>query len=174
MLHVAPEACLTKNWKILYKDYVTVDLFAQNVKVRADVTELCFPNACFDAIVCNHVLEHVPDDAKALAELYRSLKPGGWGSIQVPVLGEITQEDASVTDPAERLLKFGQSDHVRQYGADFKQRLEQAGFIVLEISKTEFLDSEAGQRISAECENGVTLVIKPVIENKDPFQECKF
>lgn len=165
MLHVAPEACLTMSWKRKYRDYVTVDLFARNVKVRADITALCFPDACFDAIVCNHVLEHVPNDTKALAELYRSLKPGGWASIQVPILGEITQEDESITDPAERLRKFGQSDHVRQYGADFKQRLENAGFIVLEILKPEFLDSESSQRISAECEDGMTLVIKPAIES---------
>jgi SAM-dependent methyltransferase len=93
-----------------------------------DCERLDLPDASFDVVLCVHVLEHVPDDAAALRELHRILKPGGWGVIQVPILRETTDEDPSLTDPAERLRRFGQEDHVRIYGRDFAGRLEAAGF----------------------------------------------
>ncbi len=97
---------------------------------RMDVTNIQFPDASFDVILCNHVLEHVGDDRRAMRELYRVLRPGGWAILQVPMdlSRESTFEDPSVTDPRERTRLFGQWDHVRLYGRDYALRLRAAGF----------------------------------------------
>ena len=160
LLHVAPERCLAKKLAKNY-DCVSVDMHSSEVNVKVDITALCFSDECFDSIICNHVLEHVQDDRKALSELFRVLKYGGWGSIQVPVKGEKTQEDPLVADPLERERLYGQSDHVRQYGEDFKVRLQAAGFEVLELKKEELFDPTELQRLSVLCEDSVMLVRKP-------------
>ena len=83
-------------------------------------------------IFCNHVLEHVDNDITCLNELYRVMKPGGWGIFQVPFVSGVkkTIEDSSITDPAERERKFLQYDHVRLYGEDYPIRLKSVGFRV--------------------------------------------
>jgi len=99
--------------------------------VKMDITDIQYPDASFDAIICNHVLEHVPDDRRAMRELYRVLKPGGWAILQVPYSEQITQsiEDPSITTPEARARVFGQEDHVRIYAKeDYLTRLEEAGF----------------------------------------------
>ena len=95
ILHVAPERALAPVFRKLF-EYVSIDLDEKNAMMAMDVTELTFPSDSFDAVVCNHVLEHVYDDRKALSELYRVLKKGGWGSLQVPIKGEVTFEDGRV------------------------------------------------------------------------------
>jgi SAM-dependent methyltransferase len=95
---------------------------------RADARELPFEDDSFDAILCVHVLEHVADDRAALRELRRVLRPRGWAVIQVPILRDKTIEDPAEQDPAQRLRRFGQDDHVRVYGEDFFDRLSEAGF----------------------------------------------
>ena len=160
LLHVAPEQCLRKKLERDY-DYVSVDKFADNIQIKTDITALCFPNDSFDAIICNHVLEHVPEDRKALAELYRVLREGGWGSIQVPMDKGETHEDLAIVDPALREHLYGQSDHVRQYGDDFRDRLRDADFEVLEYKKEVLLDPQAMARLSVDCEESVILVRKP-------------
>jgi ubiquinone/menaquinone biosynthesis C-methylase UbiE len=100
--------------------------------VRMDITDIQYPDNYFDAIICNHVLEHVIDDYKAMTELHRVLKPGGWAVLQVPIslsLGK-TYENPSVTTAREREEAFGQDDHVRIYAKDYVSRLERAGFTV--------------------------------------------
>ena len=161
MLHVAPEAMLA-NWFCRSFDYLSIDLDGSLAMMAMDLTNLVFPDHSFDAIVCNHVLEHVPQDRKALSELYRVMKPGGWGSIQVPMDGAETREDPTVTDPRERLRLFGQEDHVRQYGHDFLERLEEAGFELLRIEKADLLDQDGLARISVDCEDEVVLVRRPM------------
>jgi hypothetical protein len=106
------------------------------------------------------VLEHVPQDRLALAELFRVMKLGGWGSIQVPMAGEVTREDP-IGDPGERTRRYGQADHVRAYGLDFIQRLKEAGFTVLVLPKSELLGCGDEERISVAAENEVVLVRKP-------------
>ena len=162
MLHVAPEPVLAKKFKQRFGQYISIDLDGERAMEAMDVTALAFADRCFDAIVCNHVLEHVPDDRKAIAELYRVLKPGGWGSIQVPMRGDVTHEDPGVTDPQERYRLYGQDDHVRQYRSDFIDRLCDAGFEVLVLAKQELLDPEMLERVSVACENEVVLVTKPL------------
>jgi ubiquinone/menaquinone biosynthesis C-methylase UbiE len=109
--------------------YITADLAAKRVTVRTDIVELPFKTDCFDAIICNHVLEHVVDDRTAMKELYRILKPGGWAVVQSPldVNRNETFEDFNVVLPQDRERLFGQFDHVRIYGLDYRGRLEEAG-----------------------------------------------
>lgn len=131
MLHVAPELCFQRRFrKRVGAGYVAADLDSPRAAVRMDVTDIQYPDGFFDVIFCSHVLEHVPDDRRAMREFLRVLKPGGWAILLVPVTADRTVEDPSVTDPAERLRRFGQEDHVRRYGPDYADRLREAGFDV--------------------------------------------
>ena len=159
LLHVAPEQCLREQLEGRY-NYVSADMFADNIQIKTDITALCFPDNSFDAIICNHVLEHVPEDCKALAELFRVLKHEGWGSIQVPMVKGGTREDLSIVDPAERERLYGQGDHVRLYGDDFRDRLRDAGFEVVELKKGDLLNPQQLERLSVDCEESVILVRK--------------
>jgi len=110
----------------------TTDLSAPNVDVHADITNLPFKSQSFDLVVCCHVLEHIPNDEKAISELFRVLHNDGTALIQVPCnySAEYTDEDLSITDPHEREKRFGQFDHVRLYGQDIVKRLKLPGFKV--------------------------------------------
>jgi SAM-dependent methyltransferase len=129
ILHIAAEASVRP---LLPRtdDYVAGDLDPRGDMRRVDVTAIDFEDERFDAVICNHVLEHVPDDRAAMSELHRVLKPGGWGIVMTPILRDVTDEDPAVTDPAERARRWGQSDHVRRYGWDYVDRLAEAGFEV--------------------------------------------
>lgn len=132
-LHVAPEKQLEK---ILCGSsnirYLSADITSRDVMVQMDLTQIPLPDKSFDVIVCCHVLEHILDDCKAMAELYRVLKPGGWAILQVPIATalEKTVEDSSIISPRARGETFGQEDHVRLYGCDYVTRLAAAGFQV--------------------------------------------
>lgn len=158
-MHVAPEPCLAEKFKKKY-DYLPVDLDGKKAMMAMDLTAITFDDNSFDAIVCNHLLEHIPDEKKAIKELYRVLKPGRWASIQVPINGNITQEDLSVTDPKERLRLYGQEEHVRYYGRDFADRIKNTGFEVLIIPKDDLLKPDERARISVDVENAVVLCKK--------------
>ena len=95
-----------------------------------------------DVILCSHVLEHVEDDRKAMRELFRVLRPGGWAMIQVPLSSQPTFEDPSITDPAERERLFWQADHVRLYGLDIADRLREAGFNVVTVFGEDLVDPD--------------------------------
>jgi predicted SAM-dependent methyltransferase len=133
LLHVAPEPNLSF-WLCskVELDYVSADLSRDDVDLNFDLTKIPFPNSTFDAIICNHVLEHIPNDRTAMAELFRVLKPDGWAILQVPISLYLTAtyEDFSITDPMDRERAFGQNDHVRIYAMDYVDRLKQAGFAV--------------------------------------------
>jgi SAM-dependent methyltransferase len=129
ILHVAPESALRPRLERIAGRYVCGDLTGEFGDHRIDVTSLPFPDGTFDAVVCNHVLEHVPDDRTAMRELRRVLRCGGWGLLLVPDVTEAhTTEDPSNTDQSERRRRFGQEDHVRKYGLDYVDRLAAAGF----------------------------------------------
>ena len=144
VLHMAPEQCFLKRFKKLGHDYVTADLYSPIADVKADITALPFEDNSFDVIFCNHVLEHIPDDIKAMQELYRVLKKGGMGIFQIPqdLNRETTFEDDSITDPKERAKIFGQYDHVRVYGRDYFDKLRSIGFTVEEIDYTQKISPE--------------------------------
>lgn len=133
LLHVAPEGGLSTIIKKYSNiDYLTADIASNTVMVKMDITKINYPDKSFDVIICNHVLEHIIDDTKAMKELYRILKPGGWGILQVPMSLSLnkTYEDFSVTTASEREEVFGQSDHVRIYAIDYVDRLKESGFQV--------------------------------------------
>ncbi len=133
VLHIAPEQCFVKRFKKMNNlTYTTADWESPLADVKLDVQQMPFEKEVFDVVFCNHVLEHVPDDMKALREIYRVLKSGGFAIIQVPMRNdwEKTLEDPSITDRAERERLFGQYDHLRMYGQDYPERLEASGFKV--------------------------------------------
>ena len=136
ILHIAPEACFMNRFEKVHGDqYITGDLESPLAKVHFDIHEIPFEENTFDITMCNHVMEHVEKDLKAMAELYRVLRKGGWGIIQVPFfppLPEITEEDPMVTSPQDREKLYGQNDHVRRYGKDYANRLRSVGFDVTE------------------------------------------
>lgn len=131
LLHFAPEQVFEKAFKSLDNlDYLTADLYSDSVMVRMDITDITYGDDSFDAIICSHVLEHVMDDRKAMREMLRVLKPGGWAIIMVPISGDVTFEDPSIVTHEDRERFFGQWNHVRFYGEDIRDRLESAGFDV--------------------------------------------
>lgn len=136
MLHVAPELCFMDRFEALdHLEYITADIESPLAKIKMDIHDIPFDENSIDVIFCNHVLEHVESDIKALSEIHRVLKPGGWAILQVPFfypLPKVTYEDPSITDPKEREKVFGQDDHVRMYGEDYADRLASAGFKVHE------------------------------------------
>jgi SAM-dependent methyltransferase len=145
LLHFAPEQAFYKRFKKLnHITYTTTDLNSPLADVKADICGLPFDDNSFDVILCNHVLEHIPDDTKAMQELYRVMKPGGWGIFQIPqdLKREQTFEDNTITDRKERARIFGQYDHVRIYGRDYFDKLRNIGFTVEEVDYTNRLPKE--------------------------------
>jgi SAM-dependent methyltransferase len=139
VLHFAPEQAFYKRFKKMKNlDYVTTDLNSPLADVKADICNLPFKDNEFDLILCNHVLEHIPDDKKAMQELYRVMKVGGLGIFQIPqdLNRETTFEDYSITNKKERAKIFGQYDHVRIYGRDYFDKLRSIGFKVDEVDYT--------------------------------------
>jgi SAM-dependent methyltransferase len=133
LLHIAPEQRLRATLeRAANVRYTTADLAAPDVTMRMDITDIPSPDGSFDAIICSHVLEHVPDDRRAMAELHRVLRPGGWAVLQVPMSLTLpaTYEDPSIVDAAARERAFGQFDHVRIYALDYVDRLAASGFAV--------------------------------------------
>ena len=149
VLHFAPEQAfykLFRNQKNL--EYTTTDLLSPLADVKADICNLPFADNSYDLILCNHVLEHIPDDTKAMQELYRVLKPGGMGIFQIPqdLSRAETFEDDSITDPKERARIFGQYDHVRVYGRDYFDKLRNIGFTVVEEDYTQKIAPDLVER----------------------------
>ena len=145
VLHMAPEQCFLKRFKKLKNlDYTTADLFTPHVDVKADILDLPFDDNSFDVVFCNHVLEHIVDDKKAMQELYRVLKPNGMAILQIPqdLSLEKTYEDFSITSPEERAKHFGQYDHVRVYGKDYFNKLRAVGFKVDEVDYSKKITPE--------------------------------
>lgn len=143
MLHVAPEPIFMLKFKKSKNiDYLSADLYDSNAMVKMDITDIQYPDNSFNVIYCSHVLEHVMDDKKAMSEFLRVLKPNGWALLQVPILEEKTMEDPTITDPQERLRVFGQHDHVRRYGRDYKDRLEETGFNVKVVNANDIASKQ--------------------------------
>lgn len=149
VLHIAPEQAFYKRFRKQGNlDYTTTDLNSPLADVKADICQLPFEDNSYDFVLCNHVLEHIPDDSRAMGELYRILRPAGTAILQIPQdLGrDKTFEDDSITDPKKRAEIFGQYDHVRVYGRDYFDKLRSIGFEVEEVDYTAELPPEAIDR----------------------------
>jgi predicted SAM-dependent methyltransferase len=132
---VAPEFFFQKKMRAQSNlNYVSVDIDLKTslAMQEMDITKINRPDESVDVFLCSHVLEHIPDDRKAMREIFRVLKKDGWALLQVPIdeNRSTTFEDPSVTTPQEREKVFGQNDHVRIYGRDYVDRLKEAGFVV--------------------------------------------
>ena len=139
VLHFAPEQAFYKRFKkIKHFDYITTDLNSPIATVKADICNLPFESNSFDVILCNHVLEHILDDTKAMQELYRVMQPGGMGVFQIPqdLNRDKTFTDDTITNKKARAKIFGQYDHVRIYGKDYFEKLRTTGFKVDEVDYT--------------------------------------
>ncbi len=140
LLHIAPEVSLKKRFETIYKGfkkrYITADLESPLAYLHFDVQDIPLEDNFADVIICNHLFEHVEDDIKAMGEIYRILKVGGWAILLSPVESDraVTFEDDSITDPEERTRIFGQYDHRRIYGLDYADRLCSVGFEVEQIN----------------------------------------
>lgn len=152
ILHVAPENVLRNRLRsVPGADYHGGDLTAEFGPERIDVTDLRFPDGSMDIVVCNHVLEHVPDDHRAMSEIRRVLRPDGWALLLVLDLeGETvldqTDEDLTVMSPEERQRRFGQEDHVRRYGWDYLNRLRTAGLEPEVVDPAKIFSAEVIER----------------------------
>lgn len=145
VLHIAPEQCFITLFKKQQNlEYITADLYSPIADVKADICNLPFKENDFDVVFCNHVLEHIDNDKKAMEELYRVLKTNGLGIFQVPQDLSLanTYEDFNITTKEGRKKHFGQYDHVRVYGYDYFERLRLAGFKVNEVNYSNTISEE--------------------------------
>ena len=136
VLHIAPEQCFHSRFKEQKNlQYLTGDLVSPIADIHFDLHHIPLEDNRFDVVFCNHVLEHVDDVNQCIAELYRVMKTGGWGIMQVPqdFDREVTYENPTITSPKDREIHFWQKDHVRLFGLDYPQWLERAGFTVSEF-----------------------------------------
>jgi SAM-dependent methyltransferase len=168
VLEFAPTPVLQSKFRRLkHLEYVSADLSSTMAMFRMDITAIGFPADQFDAIICYHVLEHVMDDRRAMRELFRVLKPGGWAILQSPVdpgRGE-TYESPDITFPSERERVFGQRDHVRIYGRDYKDRLEDAGFTVRLDDYVRDLGQEPARKHGLMSDEAIYFCTKPQLLN---------
>lgn len=149
LLHVAPEknfsALLVRNKNILY---YSGDKFEKGYESSyhcdyLDITQIDFQDEYFDFVICNHVLEHVENYMDALKEINRVMKTGGKAVLQVPIAAKLdtTLENNEINTPEEREKVFGQRDHVRLFGLDYKDILVKAGFEVAIFSSSFLSDN---------------------------------
>lgn len=164
LLHFAPEQAFYKLFrKAKNINYTTTDLESPLADVKADICQLPFEDNKFDFILCNHVLEHIPDDTKAMKELLRVLKPKGTAILQIPIEESRTKtfSDDSIIDKEERNRIFGQYDHVRVYGKDYYEKLRQIGFEVDAVQYAQKLSDELVERYRINKTERIPVCRKP-------------
>jgi SAM-dependent methyltransferase len=163
VLHIAPEQCFFGRFKKQQNlHYLTGDLVSPLADLHFDLHEIPLEDNCFDVIFCNHVLEHVDDAAKCMRELYRVMKPGGWGIMQVPQdhLRDETFEDPKIITPEDREKFYWQKDHVRLFGKDYPDWLRRAGFKVEEFNMESKYDATLIERYRLQKEEILYIVRK--------------
>ena len=140
ILHFAAEPIIEKIFRKRFPNYKTADL-CEKADIRLNIESINSDENKFDIVIANHVLEHV-DEKKAISELYRVLKPGGILICQVPIIEgwSKTFENNLITSDNDRNIYFGQSDHVRFYGADFRERISYRGLKLINEITSEGLD----------------------------------
>lgn len=149
VMHIAPEQCFHGKFKKqMNLNYTTGDLVSPIADLHFDLHDIPLEDNTYEVIFCNHVLEHVDDDAQCMRELQRIMKPGGWGIFQVPIdySREETYEDPSIVSEEDREREFWQKDHVRLFGKDYPKKLEAAGFQVEVLDMKEEIGEEKFNR----------------------------
>ena len=170
MLHLAPEPELARRLRELGDlRVVSGDLTSPLAGLRIDLTALGLRDEAFDAVLCSHLLEHVPDDRAAIRELYRVLAPGAWALIQVPLPSgrPVTDEAPDVVCPEERTRRFGQPDHCRLYGLDLVDRIRAAGFDVELLEARDLFAAEELSRQAIRADEPLFVARKPAASGKE-------
>lgn len=147
LLEFAPMLVLAKKYEQMNNiDYLSADIEVGRAMVQMDMTKIDSPDNSFDCIFAFHVLEHIPNDRKAMNELFRVLTQGGWAILQVPIDKSLekTYEDPAIITPSARKKAFGHINHVRMYGLDYKDRLEAAGF---KVTVDNFVESFSAEEV---------------------------
>lgn len=164
MLHIAPEHCFIDRFESMKSlNYLTADIESPLAKIKMDIHNIPLKDNSVDVVFCNHVLEHVDDDIRALKEIKRVLKPLGWAILQIPFfypLREKTYENKRITDPKEREKVFGQDDHVRLYGKDYGDRLSSVGFEVFAENFAKELPSQIIKKYALPSKEIIYKVLK--------------
>ena len=163
-LHIAPEFCFKKIFKKLGNiNYITGDLISPWADVKMDIMDIPFEDNSFSVIMCNHVLEHVINDKKAMSEFYRVMKPGGWGIFQVPIEynNKSTLEDPNINTSALREKHYWQKDHLRLYGTDYGNKLKNIGFVVTEDDFVKKLPTELQNKYALPVDEIIYFCQKP-------------
>ena len=175
LMHIAPEPSLYSVFKKTANiDYYPATKYEEGLYYdksvqKEDLLDLQVDDDSFDWVICNHVLEHIPDDAKAMSELFRVLKPGGKALLQVPysLVLDKTFEDPKITKPSEREKFFGQFDHVRIYGKDYSERLRKAGFEVRIVKQNkDFYNIDDLKKYAVNPKEDLYLCSKPNHKDK--------
>lgn len=166
VLHVSPMPLHQRRLEALPNlDYISADISSPLTMLNIDITDIPLPDDQFDYIICYHVFEHILDDEKAMRELFRVLKPGGKAMLEaaVDLNRDKTFEDPKVVSPEERQRVFGQEDHVRIYGSDYKDRLEKAGFVVKVDNYVQQLEDSVVRKYSLRRSDKIHICSKPPI-----------
>lgn len=163
LFEVAPKYSFSRRFSAMSNlFYFGADLvWRPHISVRLDLTDLPVTSESFDAVICVHVLEEIPDDRKAMRELYRVLKPGGWALVSVPIrMDQPTYEDSSITESLERQRAFGETAHVRIYGHDLVDRLEECGFLV-DVDLAENVPMKTREKYGLRNDENIFFCTKP-------------
>lgn len=162
ILHFAPEQCFHKFFKSFFKNYTTTDLNSPIVDIKADICNLPFNDNSFDYILCNHVLEHIYDDEKAMKEIYRVLNKNGIAILQVPIdiNNNYTHEGRDIDNKQDRNKLFGQYDHLRMYGLDYFKKLKNIGFKVKNENYLSNISQDEKDKYSLHNAGSIPICIK--------------
>ncbi len=163
VLHIAPEQCFHSRFKKQANlEYLTGDLVSPIADLHFDLHQIPLEDNRFDVVFCNHVLEHVDDAMQCMKELYRVMKPGGFGILQVPIdyNREVTYEDPTITSPEDREKHFWQKDHVRLFAKDYPEWLKKAGFQVFNFEPKKHYSKEKFEKYRLQDEEILYIVSK--------------
>ena len=162
ILHFAPEQCFHKFFKSFFKNYTSIDLNSPIVDIKADICNLPFNDNSFDYILCNHVLEHIYDDEKAMKEIYRVLNKNGIAILQVPIdiNNNYTHEGRDIDNKQDRNKLFGQYHHLRMYGLDYFKKLKNIGFKVKNENYLSNISQDEKDKYSLHNAGSIPVCIK--------------
>lgn len=167
LFEVSPKYSFSRRFNAMPNlTYFGADLVCRpHISARLDLTAMPVRTNTFDAVICVHVLEEIADDRKAMTELFRVLKPGGWAVISVPTrMDRLTYEDPALTTPEERQRAFGEAAHVRIYGYDLVDRLEQCGFRV-QVDLAENVPVQTREKYGLRNDENIFYCTKPAGAN---------